>query len=146
MSVTPENHRKIQVSYEPEIYEELPGRPPQATKNTLDDLLKPVVAEDKAHAPRWVRIGLYVNSTAATAAKNQLQQRHGRDATVEGWLFRTRRLPTGDTGLFVQYAPAAIVPGAKQKHEQQEKQRKVRIAKAREDRDREAKEQVPPGS
>jgi hypothetical protein len=97
--------------------------------------LKPVIESENAHAPRWVRIGLYVNSTAATAAKNQLQQRHGRDVTVEGWLFRTRRLPTGETGLFVQYDPNAIVQGSKAKHEQTEKMRKARILKNREDRE-----------
>lgn len=136
MTTTTENGRKMQVSYDPEVYDELPGRPPQASKSTLDDLLRPVMNSPEAHAPRWVRIGLYVNSTAATAAKNQLQQRHGREAGVEGWLFRTRRLPTGDTGLFVQYDPKTIVEGAKAKHLQVEKQRKAKIDANRKERER----------
>lgn len=111
----------------------------------LEDTLAQIKDETRYHTSqwdppekvRWILIGKYAKPTAATAAKNVLQQRHGRSRDVEGFEFRTRRLPEDRTmaGLFVAYDPNAVVQGAREKHEQYEKDRLAKLASAREKRE-----------
>ena len=107
---------------------------------------KIIANEDAWNKP--VRIGLYSQGTAATAAKNVLQQRNGRNAAVSGWKFYTRPVPVDTSpdaevvrGLFAVYTPDAIVPGALEAHEMAEKKRVSDLEAARSERMAEAEDE-----
>jgi hypothetical protein len=121
------------VSYELEIVDgELPERPGART-SVLKDQLDQVSSNEKYHG-KWVRIGLYGKSTAATAARNVLQQRHGRTQAVDGWKFETRRIPGDEskTGLFAKYEADKIIAGAMEAHKAGEQARKDKLKAERE--------------
>jgi hypothetical protein len=129
------------VDYELVVYDELPPRSGGAGgRSVLKEQLEKIIA-----TPEWigkpVQIGLYTKGTAATAAKNVLQQRHGRGPAVDGWKFETRRVPDREDpeaemkmGLFAVYTPDAVVDGAKGAHELAEKRRKANLKEKREAR------------
>jgi hypothetical protein len=130
---------KAQVDYELVIYDELPAPSPRGGgKSILNEQLG-VIKENKEVWGKAVRIGLYTQGTAATAAKNVLQQRFGRSPAVSGWKFHTRpvpssQLPDADVhrGLFAVYTPDAIVEGAAEAHEKAEAKRLGDLKTARE--------------
>src|SRR5215469_11400348 len=133
------------VSYELVVYDVLPPRlRGGGGKSILNDQLEQIKNGEKVSITQpdgsvieslWgrpVRIGLYSKGTAATAAKNVLQQRYGRTAAVLGWKFDTRRVPKSeeddaptDVGLFATYSPERIVEGALILHEKAEEKRKA---------------------
>jgi hypothetical protein len=127
------------VDYELVIYDELP---PPATRgggrSILNEQLETIQENGEAHG-RPVRIGLYTQGTAATAAKNVLQQRYGRNPAVKGWKFYTRPVPKdtspdSDTyrGLFAVYTPDQVVNGAWEAHQKAEEKRIADLKAARE--------------
>jgi hypothetical protein len=130
---------KGNVNYDLVVYDELP---PPATRSgggrsILNEQLETIVENEKVHG-RPVRIGLYSQGTAATAAKNVLQQRKGRNAAVAGWKFYTRPVPVNQSpdadvlrGLFAVYTPESIVPGALEAHEAAERKRVADLEVAR---------------
>lgn len=136
--------RPREVEYTIEVVEgDLPDRPTQ-NRSPLEDQLAQVQGNEAYHSPdengkpRWLILGKYGNTTAATAAKNVLQQRHGRTKNVEGWAFATRRLSGADegkTGLFASYEPGSIVEGAKAEHDAKEKERLAKIEENRKARE-----------
>ena len=132
-----------QVDYELVVVEELPPKSPRGggRESVLENQLAAIV-ENTAWHGRHVRIGKYAKGTAATAAKNVLQQRHGKAPAVEGWAFATRRLTEGveadatpEVGLFAKFTPELVIEGAKALHEAAEKERKRRLAEAKAQRD-----------
>jgi len=128
------------VDYELVVYDELP--PPTNRSGGGRSILNEQLETIKANSNVWgkpVRIGLYTQGTAATAAKNVLQQRNGRTAAVAGWKFYTRPVPTdsspeADTlrGLFAVYTPDAVVEGAMAAHKASEAKRIADLQAARE--------------
>jgi len=135
------------VDYELVIYDELP--PPASRgggKSILNGQLETIKENPQAHG-KPVRIGLYSQGSAATAAKNVLQQRFGRSAAVDGWKFYTRPVmqseaATAETlrGLFAVFTPEAIVSGAKEAHEASEQERILKLRAAHAERQRAAAE------
>jgi hypothetical protein len=131
------------------IYDELP--PPSARSGGGRSVLNEQLETVKENPQAWgkpVRIGLYTQGTAATAAKNVLQQRFGRSAAVCGWKFYTRPVPVDTSpdadvlrGLFVVYTPDAVVDGALEAHELAEKKRIAELEAARAQRAAEADEE-----
>jgi hypothetical protein len=131
---------RANVDYELVIYDELP---PPATRggggrSILNDQLE-TIKDNKQAWGKPVRIGLYTQGTAATAAKNVLQQRHGRTAAVQGWKFYTRPVPVDTSpeaevyrGLFALYTPDAVVDGAWEAHQAAERRRLADLEAARE--------------
>lgn len=136
--------RQNRVQYELEIVDELPpprrGGGGDSGRSVLQDQIKKVVGNEQYHGKN-VRIGTYERATAATAAKNVLQQRHGRSSAVEGFEFKTRRLTDAEDapmGLFVKYDPAAIVEGAKAQHIAAEEKRLKELEAKRAAKEQEA--------
>ena len=139
----PSSTRHFNVDYDFEVVDDLPTRSymggnGQGRPSILEAQLDKVVADDSLHN-KWVRIGKYGKPTAATAAKNVLQQRHGRTESVHGFAFATRRLPPDNqaAGLFVKYNPGSVIPGAYDAHVNNEKERAVRLEQARKAREAE---------
>lgn len=140
MSVTDEAIRKQQVDYELQVYDELPPRSAGGGggKSILNEQLEKIQGNTELHG-KIVRIGLYTKGTAATAAKNVLQQRNGRTPAVRGWKFETRRVPNDPSnpdagtkmGLFAIFTPDRIVAGALEAHEAAEKVRKAKLKELR---------------
>lgn len=132
---------KGQVDYELVIYDELPAPSPRGGgRSILNEQLATIKESDHAWG-KPVRIGLYTQGTAATAAKNVLQQRYGRTPAVSGWKFYTRPVPTSQTpdaevqrGLFAVFTPDAVVEGAREAHEKAEAKRLADLQAAREAR------------
>jgi hypothetical protein len=129
---------KSQVDYELVIYDELPAPSTRGGgKSILNDQLE-TIKDNKEAWGKPVRIGLYTQGTAATAAKNVLQQRFGRTAAVDGWKFYTRPIPTSQLpdadvhrGLFAVYTPDSIVDGAMEAHRLAEEKRLYELEQAR---------------
>lgn len=141
------------VDYELVIVEELPpaSRSGGGT-SVLENQLKGITENEAAHG-KWVRMGLYPQGTAATAAKNVLQQRHGRGPAAEGWKFETRRVATSEvnedgtvpkasTGLFAKYSPDQIVAGAMDAHVESERKRLESLVEKRAEAEREAEKKA----
>lgn len=132
---------KGQVDYELVVYDELPPPSPRGGgRSILNEQLGTIKGHTDAHG-KPVRIGLYTQGTAATAAKNVLQQRYGRSPAVSGWKFYTRPVPTSQRpdadvqrGLFAVYTPESIVDGALEAHEKAEAKRLADLQAAREAR------------
>ena len=133
----------MQVDYELVVYDELPARTGHSgggggARSVLNEQLDKIKADEKFHG-KPIRIGLYQKGTAATAAKNVLQQRNGRTPAVRGWKFETRRVPKDamnpeagtDMGLFAIYTPDQIVPGAEAAHVKAEEHRIAKNNEAR---------------
>ena len=132
---------KGQVDYELVIYDELPQPSPRGGGRSILNEQLGTIKESKEAWGKPVRIGLYTQGTAATAAKNVLQQRYGRAPAVTGWKFYTRPVPTSQLpdaevqrGLFAVYTPDLIVEGAKEAHEKAEAKRLADLQAAREAR------------
>jgi len=129
------------VNYELVVYDELPPPLPRTGgKSILNGQLSTIEKNEQAWG-KPVRIGLYSQGTAATAAKNVLQQRFGRNPAVSGWKFYTRPVPVDTSpeaeynrGLFAVFTPAAIVEGAMEAHQAAEKLRLEELRLAREAR------------
>src|SRR5215472_11023970 len=131
---------RTNVDYEIVIYDELPPQTGHSGggKSILNAQLETIRENPQAHN-KPVRIGLYSQGTAATAAKNVLQHRFGKTAAVTGWKFYTRPVPIDTSpessrtlkGLFAFYSPESIVGGAKEAHDAAEKERKRRLEQAR---------------
>lgn len=134
---------KSQVDYELVVYDELPAPSPRGGgRSILNEQLQTIRDTGEAHG-KPVRIGLYSVGTAATAAKNVLQQRYGRNAAVSGWKFYTRPVSVSESGdaetqrgLFAIFTPDAIVEGAREAHEKAEAKRLADLQAAREERAR----------
>lgn len=131
--------RERNVNYTLEIVDELPaprrGGGGGGGASPFEPKLQTIASETQYHK-KWVLIAGYKNATAATAAKNVLQQRHGRSANVEGYAFATRPIKEGaEQGLFVSFDPEAIVPGAKEQHEKAEKERIATLEAKRAERE-----------
>lgn len=132
----------MQVDYELVVYDELPARAGhaggQGGRSVLNEQLDKIKGDEKFHG-KPIRIGLYQKGTAATAAKNVLQQRNGRTPAVRGWKFETRRVPKDrenpeagtDMGLFAIFTPDQIVPGAEEAHVRAEEHRVAKNNEAR---------------
>jgi hypothetical protein len=136
------------VDYDLVVYEELP--PPASRSGGGRSILNEQLDTIKQNREVWgkaVRIGLYTQGTAATAAKNVLQQRNGRNAAVTGWKFYTRPIPVDQSpeaetmrGLFAVFTPDAIVPGALEAHQAAESKRIADLETARAERMAQAEE------
>lgn len=133
---------KGQVDYDLVVYDELPAPSPRGGGRSILNEQLGTIKEKEQVWGRPVRIGLYTQGTAATAAKNVLQQRYGRSPAVSGWKFYTRPVPTSQTpdadvmrGLFAVYTPDAVVDGAKEAHEKAEAKRLADLQAAREARE-----------
>lgn len=96
----------------------------QESRSVLVDQLNKIKATDVAHG-RWVQIASYNKGSAASSAAKSLRDRFGNEASVAGFLFRTKRdEENGRYGLYARYTPDAIVAGA------QENWTKAKAAKA----------------
>lgn len=133
---------KPNVDYTLEVVDELPPKSQGGGggRSVLEDQLTTII-NTSAYHKKHVRIGRYNKGTAATAAKNVLQQRHGRTNVVDGWSFATRRLTEGlapdaqaEVGLFAKYDPEVMIPGAKELHDKAEVERKRKLEVARQER------------
>ena len=137
--------KRFAVDYDFEVIDELPKRTSNSKgrPSVLEDQVRKVVENSSLHG-KWVRIGKYLKPTAATAAKNVLQQRYGRTAEVWGHKFEMRRIPAGTpgtenydendrsaAGLFMRHDPTAIVEGALDKHLERERDRKAKLSAAK---------------
>lgn len=137
---------KQQVDYELVVVDELPPRASHGGggggRSILNEQLEKIVGNEALHG-KIVRIGLYTKGTAATAAKNVLQQRNGRTPHVKGWKFETRRVPRDpqnaeagtDMGLFAIYTPGEITAKALEEHLEYERKRKQKLVEARAERE-----------
>lgn len=92
--------------------------------SVLEQHVNRIVA-DEPNWGKWGRMGTYGRPTAAPAAKNVLELRHGKSSSVEGMTFTVRRLKSVDDtgadviswGLYMKYDPTAIIEGAAAAHE-----------------------------
>lgn len=134
--------RERQVEYgELQVLDELPGRPQK--QSPIQELLGQIKADTEKHG-RWVMIAKYANGSAATAAANVERQRKGKDQSISGWAFATRRVDEGaNTGLFVSYDPSKIEGTAEERHQRHQawlNDRKTRAAENKAKREAEGKE------
>lgn len=116
-----------------ETAEDIPGGMGRGGGSKLNDLVDKIVADESMHK-QAVLIASYAKKTAAGGAANVLRQRYGRDASVRGLTFATRRdrnqSADGEdrSGLWVYYDPSLVVEGQWEKHQKAEKVRKAKLA------------------
>ena len=81
------------VDYELVVYDELPAPSPRGGGRSILNEQLDTIKQNKDVWGRPVRIGLYTQGTAATAAKNVLQQRKGRTPAVYRFLNKKPTMP-----------------------------------------------------
>jgi hypothetical protein len=114
-----------------ETAEDIPGGLGRGGGSKLNDLVDKLLDDPSMHK-QAVMIASYAKKTAAGGAANVLRQRYGRDASVRGLTFATRRVQTADgtdrSGLWVYCDPSLVVEGQWDKHQKAEKVRKAKLA------------------
>lgn len=99
----------------------------RGNNSPLNDLVEQI-REDENLWKQGVCIATYAQKTAAGAAANVMRQRYGRQISVQGFIFASRKVEDGRTGLWVYYDPDQVVDGEWEKHQKAENKRKAKIA------------------
>lgn len=130
-------NKERRVEYgELQVMDELPNRP--VKQSPIQDLLGQIKSDSAKHG-KWVGIAKYENGSAATAAANVERQRKGKDQTISGWAFATRRVDEGEnTMLFANFDPSKIDGTAEERHQRHQTwldERKARSEKLKAERE-----------
>ena len=125
-----------------DVQDAIPGGGRGSTSPLNEMVLK--IENDPSKRGKATCIAAYAQKTAAGAAANVLRQRFGRNVTVRGFTFASRKVDTNDgvrTGLWVFYDPSQIIDGEWEKHLKIEKKRKDKIAADAKVRNEKAKQE-----
>lgn len=95
---------------------DLPPQPVVERGSVLETQLD-ALKEMKDAYGKWACISDYGKPSGASSALVVLRSRHGKDQTIDGFVFASRKIDGGKrTGLFASYDPSKIVKGAKEKY------------------------------
>lgn len=109
-----------------QVEESIPGGL-RGSHSPLNDMVEEI-RKDERLWKQGVLIARYAQKTAAGAAANVMRQRFGRNISVQGFVFASRKLNDEETGLWVYYDPEQVVDGEWDKHVKAEKKRKDKLA------------------